>query len=75
MTHQDYKYMKPDLLMRLWRYKNRNEIKEKYLYVSIYGIVHTLIKTNEGVVSFVSTKFPDGQYPHEMFGIKIEGVR
>lgn len=75
IDHRDYLDINSSLVERLWKYKNRNEIKYPLLHIIIYGIVQTLHKTDFGTLHTISPSFPDGQFPHEALGLKIDGCR
>ena len=62
LSHQDYPYVRPDLLVRLWKYKNRSGVVYDKCHVAIFGIVHTLTQTKHGIISTISPMFPDGSF-------------
>ena len=64
LSHKDYRYVRPDLLVRLWKYKNRNGIVYDKVEVGIFGIVHILTQTPYGILNRISLKFSEAHHPN-----------
>ena len=58
MNYKNYPNVNTSLLIRLWKYKNRNDIKEPVLIFSKYGeevqLKHTAYGTLMLVAGFIS---------------------